>query len=149
MIITRKNLESVYQTGEEMRRLASFYYSDLGRWLAVPFFEFYRFVCRLPYIPDPEDVETVSRPLFTLDSNYGPRDCDDKAVLLGSWFKGHGEKLRFVASSTRPDQLLHHVFMQHESGLYLDATYDYNAEYIGFYPYFPDITKIEALTDFF
>lgn len=149
MKISKTKLIDVYQTGREMRRLASCYCSDLGTWLNVPFLSFYRFVCELPYIPDPPDIETVSRPLFTLNPDYAPRDCDDKAVLLGAWFKAHGDKLRFVATSTRPDKRLHHTFMQLENGLFIDATYKKNEDYIGFYPYFPHLTKIEALTEFF
>ena len=149
MILRKKNLFDVYQTGREMRRLALSYCSDLGRWLNVPFLAYYRFVCNLPYIPDPVDIETVSRPLYTLCINYGPRDCDDKAVLLAAWFVAHGEKVRFVASSTRPDKKLHHTFLQMRNGLFLDATYDYNADFVGFYPFFPDLTKIEPLTSWF
>lgn len=114
-----------------------------------PFLDYYRHVCDLPYIPDPKNVETVSRPIYTLNEAYGPRDCDDKSVLLAAWLVAHGEPLRFVASSTRRDKMLHHVFVQLENGLFLDATYGYNRDFLGFYPYFPKITYIEALTNFF
>lgn len=149
MIIKKKNLFSVFQTGQEMRRLASFYCADLGRWLDVPFIVYYRFVCSLPYVPDPPDVETVSRPLFTLNADYAPRDCDDKAVLLAAWLVAHGQKVRFVASSTRKDRELHHTFLQMENGLFIDATYKKNENCLGFYPYFHDITRLVALTEFF
>ena len=150
MILTTDKLKSVYQTGAKMRRLVRDYWSDLGPWLNVPFVEYYRYVCALPYISDPDGVEFVSRPRLTLDPNYSiARDCDDKAVLLACWWTGHGDKCRFVASSTKPNGRLHHVFMQHESGLFLDATYKKNENFIGFYPYFTKITRIIALTDFF
>lgn len=149
MILTKHNLFDVHQTGQQMRRLACRYCADLGRWLDVPFLQYYRFICRLPYVPDPPNIETVSRPLFTLNVNYAPRDCDDKAVLLAAWFHAHGDKVRFVASSTRPDKMLHHTFLQMQNGLFLDATYSYNSDFVGFYPYFPHITYLEALTDFF
>lgn len=143
------NLFDVHQTGAEMRRLTCLYCGDLGEWLAVPFLKFYRHVCDLPYVPDPVDVETVSRPCYTLDVSYGPRDCDDKSVLLASWLHAHGEPLRFVASSTRPDKMLHHVFLQMKNGLFLDGTYAKNRDFVGFYPYFTKITRLEPLTLFF
>ena len=149
MIKNKVYLKDVYQTGAEMRRLASMYAGDLGEWLAVPFLAYYKHVCKLPYIPDPVDVETVSRPIYTLNLSYGPRDCDDKAVLLGAWLHAHGEPIRFVASSTRPDQRLHHTFLQMQNGLFLDGTYPKNANFVGFYPFFPKITRLEALTSFF
>ena len=149
MILKKQNLYDVHQTGAAMRRLASLYWSDLGPWLQVPFIVYYRHVCALPYVEDPPEQETVSRPLYTLDPFYMPRDCDDKAVLLAAWLHGHGEKVRFVATSTRPDKELHHTFIQMQNGLCLDATYRKNAPYIGFYPYFSDLTNFVALTNYF
>lgn len=150
MILTTDNLTSVYQTGEKMRRLVQNYYTDLGAWLNVPFLQFYRHVCDLPYIPDPKDVEFVSRPALTLDPNFTlARDCDDKSVLLGSWWNGHGEKKRFVASSTRPNGQLHHVFLQLDNGIYIDGTYPKNKFYFGVYPFFEKITRLIPLTEFF
>ena len=149
MYKTIKPLDSVYSTGAEMRRLVETYCIDLGAWLAVPFMQFYRHVCFLPYVPDPDNVETVSRPAYTLNGNYGPRDCDDKAVLCASWWHGHGRPVRFVASSTKPDKKLHHVFLQLDNGVFIDATYPKNAEFLGNYPYFGKITKIVPLTPFF
>lgn len=150
MILTTDKLRNVYQTGDQMRRLVKDYYLDLGEWLDAPFIDYYRYVCDLPYISDPDGVEFVSRPRLTLDPNFSlARDCDDKAVLLACWWNGHGDKKRFVASSTKPNGKLHHVFMQLESGLFLDATYPRNKNFVGFYPYFKKITRIIALTDFF
>ena len=149
MRLTKKYLSCVEQTGAAMRRLACNYCADLGRWLAVPFVVYYRHVCELPYIPDPPEVETVSRPLYTLNARYSPRDCDDKSVLLAAWLHAHNEKCRFVATSTRPDKVLHHVFVQLENGLFVDATYKKNAAFMGFYPFFRKVTYIKALTNFF
>ena len=150
MILTNNNLRSVYQTGDEMRRLVQNYYTDLGAWLNRPFFAFYRCVCELPYIKDPENVEFVSRPAFTLDPNFKyARDCDDKAVLLACWWQGHNEQKRFVASSTKPNGRLHHVFLQLENGIFIDGTYEKNKFFFGNYPFFEKITRLIPLTDFF
>lgn len=150
MILTTDILKNVYQTGEQMRRLVENYYSDLGEWLAVPFLAYYRYVCDLPYIKDPDGVEFVSRPALTLNPFFPvARDCDDKAVLLACWWSGNGGKKRFVASSTKPNKKLHHVFLQLENGIYIDGTYSKNKNFIGVYPYFEKITRLIALTDFF
>ena len=150
MQLTTQKLNNVYQTAEQMRRLVETYYRDLGAWLFVPFIYFYKFVCNLPYIADPKNVEFVSRAGLTLNPAFNiARDCDDKAVLLASWWQGHGHKKRFVASSTKPTGKLHHVFMQLDNGLYCDATYPKNADYLGEYPYFEKVTRLVPLTEFF
>lgn len=149
MIIRRQQLRDVFQTGREMKRLTVTYWADLGRWLEVPFIDFYRFVCCLPYREDPEQIETVSRPLFLLDDAYSPRDCDDKAVLCASWWHGHGVPVRFVAISTQPTGELNHVFTQIEDGTDIDATYKEFSQYMGKYPYYSQVTNRENLTSFF
>lgn len=132
-----------------MRRLVCRYWLDLGAWLNRPFCEFYTFVCELPYFDDPENIETVSRPAFLLVPEYAPRDCDDKAILCACWWHGHGVKCRFVATSTAPDGTLHHVFIQLENGLLIDATFAENAEILGNYDYFHAVTNFQPLTSYF
>lgn len=150
MQLTAQHLDNVLQTAEQMRRLVEVYYMDLGPWLCVPFILFYRYVCNLPYIADPKNCEFVSRSGLTLNPNFNvARDCDDKAVLLASWWQGHGRKKRFVASSTKPTGRLHHVFLQLDNGLFCDATYPKNAAFLGSYPYFSKITKLQPLTEWF
>lgn len=149
MLTTTKKLYSANQTGDQMARLVCFYWSDLGPWLDRPFIDFYDYVCKLPYVEDPPGIETVSRPGYTIQPAYTPRDCDDKAVLIAAWLHGNGRKCRFVASSTKPNRQLHHVFVQTDDGTLIDATYPQNAEFLGNYPYFGKITKIIPLTSFF
>lgn len=149
MIRTVRHLNNVFQTGREMARLVCNYWTDLGPWLGVSFREYYSHICLLPYIEDPQDVETVSRPEYTLQRDYSPRDCDDKAVLIACWLHGHGIKCRFVASSTRPDRVLHHVFVEAHGIGFVDATFDKYAHTLGNYDYFPAITHLEALTYWF
>ena len=150
MILTTGQLKDVYQTGREMRRLVENYWTDLGPWLDVPFIFFYRYVCDLPYIADPPEVEFMSRARLTLNPFFNvARDCDDKAILLACWWQSRGDGKRFVASSTKPNGKLHPVFLQLENGIYIDATYSKNKNYFGFYPYFEKITRIIPLTPFF
>lgn len=149
MIDTTVFLRDVYQTAAAMQNMTEKYFSDLGAWLGVPLIQFYSFVCVLPYVADPVGVETVSRPLYTINPDYTPRDCDDKSVLIAAWCHGNGVKKRFVSTSTRPDGHLSHVFVQLENGLFLDSTYPHFKEYIGNYPYFRRVTKFEPLTGLF
>lgn len=149
MKIQKRDLIDVHQTAEEMRRLTCQYFSDLGGWLCVPFLDYYKHVCELPYYADPPEIETVSRPLYTLITDYSPRDCDDKSVLIAAWLHAHGDPKRFVATSTKKDGTLCHVFVQMYNGLFVDATYPKNAEFLGNYPYFKDVTRFEPLTEYF
>ncbi|MBO4708038.1 MAG: hypothetical protein J5594_05750 [Elusimicrobiaceae bacterium] len=150
MLLTANHLNNVYETGAQMRRLVENYYTDLGAWLDVPFLIYYRFVCDLPYIKDPDDIEFISRARLTLNPFFNiARDCDDKSVLLACWWHGHGDGKRFVASSTKPNKSLHHVFMQLENGIFCDATYPKNKNFFGVYPFFEKITRLAPLTDYF
>lgn len=149
MIDTTVKLKDVWQTAAQMRRMVENYYKDLGAWLDVPLIQFYGFVCALPYYPDPVGVETVSRPAYTLNPDYRPRDCDDKSVLIAAWCQGNGRKKRFVSTSTKPDGRLCHVFVQLDNGLFVDSTYPKYKNLMGQYPYFGRVTRLEGLTDFF
>lgn len=144
-------LDNVFQTGAEMRRIVETYgVQDLGRLASMPFLAFYALVCALPYKEDIKGVETISRPAYTLDPSFAWRDCDDKSILIASWLQAHGLKKRFVATSTKPNRILHHVFVQLETApLFIDATYLKNCIYLGKYPYFKKITKFLPLTPFF
>ena len=148
MIINRRPLENVFQTAQEMRRLTLQYWRDLGAWLDAPFISFFNFVCALPYVEDPPDVETVSRPLYLLDESYEPRDCDDKAILIASWLHGHGLPVRFVGVSTLRNKELCHVFTECR-GLDIDATYPEYHGILGKYPYYQQVTHRENLTNYF
>lgn len=151
MIVHLGKLDNVFQTGAEMRRIVEMYgVQDLGRLASMPFLAFYTLVCALPYKEDIKGVETISRPAYTLDPSFAWRDCDDKSILIASWLHAHGLKKRFVATSTKPTKILHHVFVQLETApLFIDATYLKNCIYLGKYPYFKKITKFLPLTPFF
>lgn len=148
MIDTVTPLHDVYQTAREMRRLTVNYWADLGPWLDEPFLNFFNYVCALPYLPDPPNVETVSRPAYTLIEGYRPRDCDDKAVLLACWCKGHAVPVRFVAISTLQNGEPCHVFIN-AAGVDCDATYPEYHGILGKYPYYPQITNRVNLTNYF
>lgn len=148
-MITFSKLENVSQTADEMRRLVEEYAGDIGALSNLPFIFYYKLICSLPYVNDPRGVETVSRPAFLLEPGYSPRDCDDKSILLAAWCRCNGIKCRFVASSTRKNGKLHHVFLQLENGIFADATYKKFGKTPFYYDYFKKLTRICPISEFF
>lgn len=140
-MMTLVDLDNVRQTAAEMRRLVETYAGDIGALANIPFIFFYKLICALPYANDPRGVETVSRPALLLDPGYSPRDCDDKSILLAAWCRCNGIKCRFVASSTRKNCKLHHVFLQLENGILVDATYKRFGKTPFYYDYFKKSAK--------
>jgi len=122
-------LKDVNQTGAAMSRLVTTYYKDLGKLLKLPFGAFFAFVKALPYVADPKNEETVSRPCYSIRPSHSPRDCDDKAVLIGSYLFAAGIPFQFVAVAKNPGPL-HHTFaiaiMPSGRRVHCDATYKEN-----------------------
>ena len=130
--MTSTPLESADQTAAQMVRMVRQYASDLGEKAAWPLTRFFRYVADLEYRADPKGHESVSRPALTMGQAWPWRDCDDKAILIGSWCYLNNLPFRFIASSKRPDMVLHHVWViasLNGKHLPLDATYPKN--YIG------------------
>ena len=132
-----------------MMRLVEKYATDIKGFAAWPLEKYFDFVCRIPYRPDPKEQETISRPAHLLKSDFPYRDCDDKAILIGSWLYIHGVPFRYVSTSTRPDGRLHHVFVELKSGEFLDATYAKNVNFYKKLAFADKITNFVPLTDFF
>lgn len=86
----------------------------------------YRRLKMLPFRPDPKGLESLQRPLFTLDPHWeGPRDCDDKTLAFVAWgFVKPDRRVRFRICRDRNARSWHHVY----PGLLLPA---------GFYPLDP------------
>lgn len=137
-------LTSAHQTASEMVRMVKTYSKDIGKKARWPLVRFYNHVRALPFRADPKGAETVSRPAFTLKKDYPWRDCDDKAVLLGSWCYENRVPFRFRASSKHPNGHLHHVYTicrLNGMEIALDATYPRNQFGVE-----EDYTRIENLT---
>lgn len=105
-----QELTSPQQTAREMVRLATQYAGDLGEKSKWNLPRFYSYVRSLEFRPDPLHVEHVARPALSMRHDWPHRDCDDKAVLFGAWCYANGIPFRFVASSSRGDKQLHHVY---------------------------------------
>jgi hypothetical protein len=122
-----QKLASFRQTIGEVFRMAGAYSSDLDR---IPggfknIFEVYNYVRDLPYREDPKGLETVSRPVYTLSGEWqGPRDCDDKTLIILAAAKKFGIPGRAVVCGEVPAP--HHVYPELQlSGKWIpfDATY--------------------------
>ena len=128
MLITH-TLESVYQTGAEMGRLACTYREDLRPWEHWTAEAVQKMIREIPYIPDPLDSEFVCRPGITLAKSGSPCDCDDKSTVVGSWLCLKGIPFRFIAAAYSSNCLVSHVFTQaiiNNAWTNFDATYTWH-----------------------
>jgi hypothetical protein len=81
--------------------------------------------------------EFVSRPLYTLDPGWGgPRDCDDKTVLVLVWPIRNGFRWRVVVAGDDGADVWHVFPELFVSGHWLpvDATYSTNRIFVDYRP---------------
>lgn len=136
------------QTAKEMARICTQYAGDLGELAKMPLPRFFDLVRKLPYMPDPQNAETLSRPRYLLEKDYSFRDCDDKAILMGAWCYLNGHPFGFYASSVKPSRQLHHVWTVAKINgktVILDPTYSHHK--LGELPRRERITRIEKLIE--
>lgn len=110
--VRREEIDSYKTTIRRMFEFTRRYVDDLRPFARMNLFEFYEYVRELEYRPDSipfpawarvglEDIkhaERLSRPRYTLSPLWdGPRDCDDKAILIGTFCRMIGVPFRFVA----------------------------------------------------
>jgi transglutaminase-like putative cysteine protease len=122
-------LRSFGQTIREMKRLPRRYASDVLPYKNLNLVEYYNFIKKLPYIPDPKGHEFIQRPLVTFSKKALYRDCDDKAVAMAAYFIFKNIPFRYVVTSSRADKALHHIYTEiYFNGLWrpVDATYPEN-----------------------
>ena len=106
------------------------FFGDLDDYdlLDRPLPEVFNYVKHIPYVEDNSD-EVVARPGFLLNPDeFEALDCKKKAVIMASWLEAHTEQenWRFVGSSEREDEGIHHVFVQvkiDDEWYNVDATY--------------------------
>ncbi len=123
---TTQDLFSKYQTSHEIKRLCKRYKNDLAHLKNMPLLLFFDFVRLIPYQIDVAPVEVVARPKYLLQ--MPALDCKKKSILCGCYFELNGLKYRFIGSSNRPDQTIHHIFPQVcLNGVWknFDATYNH------------------------
>lgn len=118
------------QTGPYMHWVVDNYCQDMIPYASKTLPELFDMLKNIPYRADPENIETLMRPLYTLNyMGYGG-DCDDFAICVGCWAKLNKKPYRFIAVRKAGKKVLHHVFAQ----VYLnnigwttvDPTYKFN-----------------------
>lgn len=130
MDITRvKTNGTAKETGPYMHFMVKKYYRDMMPYAHLSLYEIYDLIKSIPYNPDPPDVETLQRPLYTMEYQTVAGDCDDKSIALASWAYINGYPYRFIAARKFDRNVLHHVYPE----LYIknrwvpvDPTYAFN-----------------------
>jgi transglutaminase-like putative cysteine protease len=121
---------SALTTGQLMHGMVNAYYRDMLPFVHMGLSEVYEMIKNIPFKPDPEDAETLQRPLYTLQQNGYGGDCDDKAIAMASWAKAAGLPYRFVAVRRADHEDLHHVFTEiytANNWVRCDCTYPFNS----------------------
>jgi len=125
MISSYTPLKSYEQTLGVIADFARRYKSDVSLLSGLSPIDFYDYVHGLPYIDDPEGVERVSRPAFTIDPNWkNSRDCDDKTAIVGAYCELNGIPWRMVVAGQFENP--HHVYPEIKLGslwVPFDTTY--------------------------
>jgi len=116
-------------TGQIMKRVVLQYYKDMVPYAHLSLWEVFDIVKALPFRPDPQEVETLMRPLYTMTMSGTGGDCDDKAIALASYCELTGIPWRFVAVRRADQEMLHHVFVEcyiSNRWIHADPTYRFN-----------------------
>ena len=133
MQITSRKLKDARQTGRLMHRMVELYFFDMAPYASMSYPEFYDFMKNIPFNPDPENIELLKRPYYTV-KRIGPGgDCDDKSIAVASWAKIAGIPYRFVGVGNKISKnekiLLSHVYPELYIGgkwIPFDTTYSFN-----------------------
>lgn len=145
---TIKPLNDFRETVEEIRRLGDAYWEDLLKknkfnvdFRKMNAKQFFDFIQKLPYVPDPSGMEYLSRPEISLALSMTghPFDCDDRTILTRAFLRlknyllsGNPEEpfvpfVKVTGRSSAP----HHVFTVFktrlaDSNIPFDPTYPQN-----------------------
>lgn len=126
--LTLMDHESVTQTLVQMHGLVEGFRDDLAPWATLSPIEIFNLVKNIPYRADPEPVEFLQRPYYTMSVTGPGGDCDDKAVCIASWARLNGYPYRFVVVGTPHSAEPSHVFAEVDFGkgyVPMDVTYSY------------------------
>lgn len=117
------------QTLAAMHALVEGYRDDMMPWVTLSPLEIFEKVKSIPYRYDPEPVEFLQRPYYTMSVTGPGGDCDDKAICIASWAKLNGYPYRFVVvgspSSPDPSHVFAEVAFDGENFIPMDVTYSF------------------------
>lgn len=119
------------ETGTLMHHMVDAYWRDMVPYAHLSFRQVFDRIKRIPFRPDPANIETLQRPLYTMRGTGLGGDCDDKAIALASWCRATGYPYRFVAVRRADRDHLHHVYCEVQIGgtwIHADPTYQFNTE---------------------
>lgn len=135
-------LRDAEQTVKEMFGVIKKYSSDVAPYASMSPEAFYHLVRKIPYKADPRGNEFLQRPWATLSGASPWGDCDDFAILLGSYAVQKGIRYRLAIGGSKAYRNLntgklvvpfHHVWPEFEVlGMWkpFDATYSRYSPYI-------------------
>lgn len=92
-----------------MKELVKSYAKDMAPYATMSLLQIFDTVKMIPYVPDPKGVETLHRPLYTMNQWYPDtgQDCDDKAIAIAAWAELNGIPWDFEIVARR--HKFHHV----------------------------------------
>lgn len=133
MIVTSSPLIDAKHTGKIMRRMVDKFYLDMAPYAHLSFSEFFDLMKNIPFNPDPDGVELLKRPYYTMNRIGPGGDCDDKSICVASFFKIAGIPWRFVGVGNKKlgesKILLSHVYVEvyiYGKWIPFDTTYGFN-----------------------
>jgi len=136
-----------------MHKMVAKHYQDMAPWASLSLIEIFDKIKNLPFNPDPDGLELIKRPIYTMKQIGPGGDCDDKAIAFASWavlnslkynFLGVGRKVPGKRYGKNDKILLTHVFpivKLDNQWIIADATYSFNC--LGYN--FGDYDRIEVL----
>lgn len=119
---------SVAQTLQEMHAIAIGYRDDMLPWASLGPLGIFEAVKNLPYKYDPDPVEFIQRPYYTMTGTGPGGDCDDKAVCIAAWAILNGWPYRFRVVGPAGSKEPTHVFAEVDFGkgwTPMDVTYSF------------------------
>lgn len=95
--------------------------------------ELFDFVKNLEYKKDPDGIEFISRPEFSIFRNDLPRDCDDKTLIIACYceLKNIPYKIAVSGKNNSPHHIFPLIYIE-KNWIPFDATYSTNK--LGEYP---------------
>lgn len=116
-------------TGKLMVDMVEKYHEDMLPYAHISPGDVFSIIAYIPFREDPQDSETLMRPLYTMQSKGSGGDCDDKAIAYASYCRCVGIPYRFVAVRRADFKYLHHVYTDikiKNRWIHADCTYNFN-----------------------
>lgn len=127
--MTKQNtpLDTYEKTVLKIFEFAKKYQSDCLFLESKTPFEVFEFIKNLEYKKDPEGIEFLSRPKFSIFRDDLPRDCDDKTLIAACYFELKNISYKIIVSGRNSNP--HHVYpiaFINNEWIVFDATYPTN-----------------------